>query len=156
MKFEKDSLTLFFRIILIFILLILINLLVLTFLSTNKEKIINWNSILTYSGLLTIFFLLFLTQSVLISNEKLILKNIFGITINKLDLKKQYLRKIKKRNAIFEGEVIIGLFRKKYGSSTTIYFKSEYQKKKIWINGHILTDKGIDNLIKSTKKRNLC
>ncbi|CAM1340943.1 hypothetical protein [Tenacibaculum amylolyticum] len=156
MKFEKDSLTLFIRIILIFILFVLINLLFLTFISTNKEKIINWISILIYSGLLTIFFLLFLTQNVLISNEKLILKNIFGMTINKLDLKKQYLRKIKKRNAAFEGEVIIGLFRKKYGPITTIYFKSEYQKKKIWINGHILTDKGIDNLIKSTKKRNLC
>lgn len=151
-NFEKDLLALRFRVVLLFIFfgLFTLGLSILVFENNNS---INWNFVLIISTISTFLSLLFLIDSIEIKANKLIFKNIYGLKIKEFDLKKTYSRKINRKNNTQKGGVLWILLGKKYSNLINLRFKSENDKKVINVNGQILTDKGLNELITKTKKQ---
>ncbi|TCI85444.1 hypothetical protein [Tenacibaculum sp. M341] len=149
MKFEKDVPAFIFRIILIFILFVFILLLFESF--TGGLFNISFNLACIYSLSLTFLSVFLLKYCIEILNNKLIVRNIFGIVINELNLNKPYTRKVKIRNAQLQGELLWRLLGMKYTKVTFINFKSEIEQINFTVSGHFLSEKGLKDLIKETK-----
>jgi len=151
--FEKDLFTLKLRIILLFILGVLISLPVtISFFGNNNS--VNWILIFILSIVFTLILLTFMTHTLAIFKNQLILKNIYGFKIKTFNLNENYSRKIDRKNNNLKDTFLWSLFRKKYSSLINIKFESV--NKKVNINGQILSLKGLNKLITKTKKKNIC
>ena len=145
MNFEKDCYFLICRIIImcvcIYLILILGNHIVIVNVYENQ----NFYKIIYILIIIVSFILLFLINTVELKNKKLILKNIYGIKIKEIEL-----TEIKGRKVTQKPKYKNPLFLKKYESFIRInYFLKEGNKN---INGHILSEKGLKELLKKTRK----
>ncbi len=147
MIFEKDIYFLTRRFILLNLTGTFILLLIKMFLL--KEFVFLNSNLANFTIVIVLLLLqLFSVHQVELKNQNLMIKNILGITIKRIELKEIKSRKVKYRHIPLNMFNI--LFRKKYNRNCQI--KYTLTKGSYSFNGHILSDKGLKQLLNKTRK----